>query len=72
MHRVHRILSGDTWLAVLSIRVASGKEFEFERAFVEMDKQLHLKSACDHRLSRPLVQQPPVLIILCILCIDVE
>ena len=30
-----------------------------------------LKSARDHRPSQPLVQQPPVLIILCILCIDV-
>ena len=30
------------------------------------------KSAPDHRRSRPLVPQPPVLIILCILCIDVE
>ena len=30
------------------------------------------KSARDHRRSQPLVQQPPVLIILCILCIDVE
>ena len=31
-----------------------------------------LKSARDHRPSQPLVQQPPVLIILCILGIDVE
>ena len=30
------------------------------------------KSARDHRRSQRLVQQPPVLIILCILCIDVE
>ena len=30
-----------------------------------------LKSARDHRPSQRLVQQPPVLIILCILCIDV-
>ena len=30
-----------------------------------------LKSARDHRLSQRLLQQPPVLIILCILCIDV-
>ena len=31
-----------------------------------------LKSARDHRPSQPLLQQPPVLIILCILCIDVQ
>ena len=31
-----------------------------------------LKSAHDHRPSQRLVQQPPVLIILCILCIDVQ
>ena len=30
------------------------------------------KSAHDHRRSQPLVQQRLVLIILCILCIDVE
>ena len=30
------------------------------------------KSARDHRRSQPLVQQPPLLIILCILCIDVQ
>jgi len=30
------------------------------------------KSARDHRRSHPLVQQPPVLIILCILCIHVQ
>ena len=30
-----------------------------------------LKSAHDHRGSQPLLQQPPVLMILCILCIDV-
>jgi hypothetical protein len=30
------------------------------------------KSARDHRRSRPLTQQPPVLIILCILCIHVQ
>ncbi len=30
------------------------------------------KSARDHRRSHPLVQQPPVLIFLCILCIHVE
>ena len=30
------------------------------------------KSARDHRLSQPLVQQLALLIILCILCIDVE
>ena len=30
-----------------------------------------LKSAHDHCLSQRLLQQPPVLIILCILCIDV-
>ena len=30
-----------------------------------------LKSAHDHCPSQPLLQQPPVLIILCILCIDV-
>ena len=68
---MHRIFSGDGWLVVLGIRVASGKAFEFERAFAEMDEQSHLKSACDHRPSQRLVQQPPVLIILCILCIHV-
>ena len=31
-----------------------------------------LKSARDHRPSQPLLQQPPVLIILGILCIDVQ
>ena len=31
-----------------------------------------LKSAHDHRPSQRLLQQPPVLIILCILCIDVQ
>ena len=31
-----------------------------------------LKSARDHRPSQRLVQQPPVLIILCVLCIDVQ
>ena len=31
-----------------------------------------LKSAHDHRPSPRLLQQPPVLIILCILCIDVQ
>ena len=31
-----------------------------------------LKSAHDHCLSQRLLQQPPVLIILCILCIDVQ
>ena len=31
-----------------------------------------LKSAPDHRPSQRLLQQPPVLIILCILCIDVQ
>ena len=31
-----------------------------------------LKSARDHRRSQRLLQQPPVLIILCILCIDVQ
>ncbi len=46
---MHRIFSGDGWLAVLDIR----------------------KSARDHRRSQLLVQQPPVLIILCILCIHV-
>ena len=30
------------------------------------------KSARDHRRSQPLAQQPPVLIVLYILCIDVE
>ena len=63
---MHRIFSGDGWLVVLGIRVASGKAFEFERAFAEMDEQSHLKSACDHRPSQRLLQQPPVLIILCI------
>ena len=31
-----------------------------------------LKSARDHRPNQGLLQQPPVLIILCILCIDVQ
>ena len=69
---MHRIFSGDGWLEVLGIRVALGQAFEFQCAFTEVDEQSHLKSACDHRRSQPLVQQPPVLIILCILCIDVE
>ena len=30
------------------------------------------KSARDHRRSQPLVQQRPILIILCILCIHVQ
>ena len=50
MHRMHRIFSGDGWLAVLNIR----------------------KSARDHRRSQPLVHCRRVLIILCILCIDVQ
>ncbi len=63
---------GDGWLIVLGIRVASGKAFEFERAFAEMDEQSHLKFARSHRRSLPLLQQPPVLIILCIVCIRVQ
>ena len=54
------------------IRVASGKAIEFERGFAEMDMQLHLKSACGHRLSRLLVQEALILLILFILCIDVQ
>ena len=69
---MHRIFSGDGWLVVLGIRVASGQAFEFEPAFAEIVEQSHLKSARDGRRSHCLVQQPPVLIILCILCIDVE
>ena len=47
---MHRIFSGDGWLAILDIR----------------------KSARDHRPSQRLLQQPLVLIILCILCIHVQ
>ena len=54
------------------IRVASGKAIEFERAFAELDKQLNLKSACDHRQNWLLVQEALILLILCILCIDVQ
>ena len=50
MHRMHRIFSGNGWLAFLSIR----------------------KSEPDHRRSQLLVQQRPVLVILCILCIHVQ
>ncbi len=64
MHRMHRIFSGDGWPVFAGIRVASGKAIEFEHAFAEMDKQLHLKSACDHRQSQPFVQQPFILLIL--------
>ena len=64
--------SGDGWLVVPGIRVASGQAFAFEPAFAEMEEQSHLKSAHDHRPSQRLVQQPPALIILCILCIDVQ
>ena len=64
--------SGDGWLVVPGIRVASGQAFAFEPAFAEMEEQSHLKSAHDRRRSQPLAQQPPVLIILCILCIDVQ
>ena len=71
MHRMHRIFSGDGWLVVPGIRVASGQAFAFEPAFAEMEEQSHLKSARDRRRSQRLLQQPPVLIILCILCIDV-
>ena len=56
-------------IVVLGIRIASGKAFELESRFAEMDDPSHLKSTRDHRRSQPLVQQPPVLIIL---CIDVE
>ena len=72
MHRMHRIFSGDGWLVFPDIRVASGQAFAFEPAFVEMEEQSHLKSAPDHCPSQRLLQQPPVLIILCILCIDVQ
>ena len=64
--------SGDGWLVVPGIRVASGQAFAFEPAFAEMEEQSHLKSAGDRRRSQPLAQQAPVLIILCILCIDVQ
>ena len=47
---MHRIFSGDGWLAILDI----------------------LKSARDRRRSLRFVQQPLVLIILCILCIHVQ
>ncbi len=47
---MHRIFSGDGWLAILDIR----------------------KSARDHRRSQRLLQQRPVLVILCILCIHVQ
>ena len=58
---MHRIFSGGGWPVFPGIRVASGKAIEFERAFAERDKQLPLKSACDHRQSRLLVQQPFIL-----------
>ena len=59
---MHKIFSGDRWLVVLAIRFASGKAFEFERAYAEMDKQSHLKSARGRRRSQLLLQQRPVLI----------
>ena len=54
------------------IRVASGKAIEFERGFTELDKQLPLRFACDHRQSWLLVQEALILSILLILCIDVQ
>ena len=72
MHRMHGIHSGNGRLVVLGIRVAWDKTFEFEIRFAETDEPFHLKSARDHRRSQPLMQKPPVLIILCILCIEVE
>ena len=54
------------------IRVASGKAIELERGFAELDKQFHLKSACDHRQNWRLVQEALILLILFILCIDVQ
>ena len=38
---MHRIFSGDGWLEVLGIRVASGKAFAFEPGFVEKDEPSH-------------------------------
>ena len=38
---MHRIFSGDGWLAVLDIRVASGQAFAFESRFAEMDEPSH-------------------------------
>ncbi len=38
---MHRIFSGDGWLEVLGIRVASGKAFAFEPGFAEMDEPSH-------------------------------
>ena len=69
---MHRIFSGDGWLVVPGIRVASGQAFAFELAFAEMEEQSHLKSAGDLRRSQPLAQQSPFLMILCILCIHVQ
>ncbi|MDE2964922.1 MAG: hypothetical protein OXU26_13520, partial [Acidobacteriota bacterium] len=64
---MHRNFFGDGWPVFQGIRVGSGKAIEFERGFAEIDKQLHLKSACDHRLSWLLVQEALVLLILLIL-----
>ena len=58
--------SGDGWLVSPRIRVASGKAFEFDPEFAEIDEPSRLKSVRDHRRSQALVRQPPVLIILCI------
>ena len=38
---MHRIFSGDGWLEVLGIRVASGKAFAFEPGFAEMGEPSH-------------------------------
>ncbi len=38
---MHRIFSGDGWLEVLGIRVASGRAFAFEPGFAEMDEPSH-------------------------------
>jgi len=64
--------SGDGGLVVPGIRDASGQALAFEPAFAEMGDQSHLKFSRDGRWSQPLAQQPPVLIILCILYIHVQ
>ena len=57
------------WAACFGTRVLTdlSSTTTFSSTFLDIRK-----SARDHRRSQPLVQQPPVLIILCILCIDVQ
>ena len=53
----------------LNIDAQDAQDFSADGRLAVLDIR---KSARDHRRGQPLMQQPPVLIILCILCIDVQ